>query len=551
MNTPKDITLCQTIYDSLRSETVERIARYSVYLDWYRGKHEIYMNIPGGRPVHKTNLSRRSVQMLAAFTFPDLFGLHIKRPSETSGAADEAGKVPDYETEIQNAERQEKILRKWLQYKKQGKIRLKKGMESGLVLGDTVFYVTKEAKTGYPCIQGIFPGHVRVKFKSDNFEEIEDVFVDQVMTTEEVRRRWNVRVGEVKPENVDVMALWDSTLMLGGGYTVVTTHIDDTYKQKYCGYIQLEGTSPHNMSGVPVIAIPALENVFSPWGVSYLEDIIPINKEHNEAISDEAAIAKIFARPKVIISNATQKEVDAMKSMWESGVVASRNNLNVQPFQFTGQMFPIEQRISKIEDRFFRQSGLGPAVFGQPNGSINTGASLTIQFAPTLQQAGIVWGQWEPRMMKMINYIVDILKMLGTDPDSGKSYASIFKNPVQVELKTPFQLPRDEAIIIQNETVKYQNRMQSMATTMQNIGIESPQDEMSLRTWEDIVLAQILPQQVQNAGKQTTPPSSPQAGAMAGGQMVANAALGVAPPPPSPLSSTAAQVRASQFLSSA
>lgn len=512
----KSILDLHDIWESLRGEAAERIARYVTYLDWYRGRHEAYMAIPAGRPVHKTNLCRRSVHMLANYILPDLFDIRALRRSEYETKFDTGTEVPNIEAEAQVAELQEKTLRKVFHRNgDQVKRRLQRGVESGLTLGDTVFHIRADEQM-QPVVETTFPGHVRLSFKNDDFEVIQDGFIAQVMTVQAVYKKYGVHVAAMKAEQVDQLGLWDSSALLNEDSTLVITHYDEMYKSVFAlsapgSY--LEEPKPHLKYGIPLVHIPALENPFSPYGSSYLEDIIPINKEHNEAISDEAAIAKIFSRPKVVITGATQKEVDAMKAMWESGVIASRNNLVVTPFQFTGQMFPIEQRIQKIEDRFFRQSGLGPATFGQPPGSINTGASLTVQFAPTLQMAQIVWKQWEPKMHLLLKHIIAILKQAGTDPDSGKTYSEIFKGEPRFVLKTPFQMPRDESIAIANEMQKYQMG-QSRIRTLQNLGIQSPQDELTVRTYEDIVLAQMLPERVQQSGNGQT---SPQMGAMQGG----------------------------------
>jgi len=523
-----DIYEIKEKFDSLRGETANRLSKYAESLDWYKGDHELYMSSKEGRPTHKTNLCSRAVRMLANFTFSQMFDIHAKRPSEVKTKVEEEP-VP-FQEELNLSEIQEKVIRRIFNFNQQGKLELTQGMESGLAIGDTCLFLYWDDDNNIPRIQSIFPGHVRIKYKSGNYEQPEDAFVVQVVSVKEIKKKFGIDVPPVKSDEVDISAIWDSELLLSEKYTLFITHYDDRFKTRYAGNILIDQET-HNLPGIPLMVIPAFRIPFSPWGGSIIDEIKTINKEYNEGISDEAAIARIFAHPKVIIRNATQKDIENIKANWKSGIVASRTNLEVTPFQFTGQLFPIEQRISKIEERFFRQSGLGPAVFGMPPGSINTGASLTVQYAPTLQQAQIIWSSWEPKLLKLIDYIVDLLKVHGTDPDSKIAYSKIFKDKPQWMLKAPFRMPRDEAIVIANEIQKYSQGLQSRTRTMTNIGIESPEDEMTLRTWEDIVLAQLLPQQVQ-----TPAARSPMAGAEAGGQIRAaqatmGAAMGAAPMP--------------------
>ena len=515
------------LFLSLNGETMERYNRYQYYLDWFRGNHELYQEVKEGRPNHKTNLCSRAVRMIANFTLSQMFEIHAKRETEVVGKPVEQ---TQFRQEINYSDEQEKAIRRIFKYRQQGKREFTSGMQSGLITGDTVIYIYKD-ENGKPIIQNIFPGHVRAIFKSDNFDELEHLFIVRAKLPSVLAKKYKMPVSAINTENFDVSSIWDSQLFYTGQYALEVIHFDDKNKSSYVNGLLTEEPKPHGMPRVPAVIIPALENSYSPWGDSYLKDIIPINKEYNEAISDEAAIARIFAHPKVIIRNATQKDVDMIKAMWKTGVVASKTNLEVQPFQFTGQLFPIEQRVAKIEDRFFRESALGPAVFGMPPGSINTGASLTVQYAPTLQGAQIVWSSWEPKLLCLLDYLVDLLKDIGTDSETKTNYRELFKKKPEWELKAPFRMPRDEAIVISNEIQKYQVGIQSLFRTMTNLNIESPEDELALSTWEKLVLAQILPQEVQEQQVGRTP----MAGAEAGGQIraaqAAQTAGGAAPLP--------------------
>lgn len=500
------------IFESLAGETAERYNRYTDYLNWFRGNHELFHQVKEGRPFYKTNLCSRTVRMLSNFTLSQMFDVHAKRTSEKGFSKEE---MPEYREEINLSEEQEKAVRKVFEINQQGKKEFTSGMQGGLTLGDTVFYLYQDEEKN-PCLQNIFPGHIRAKFRSDNFDELEYFFVTKALSKSYAKKKYKAIFSPLDTEVFDVSAIWDSQLFYQGEYVLEVTAFDEENKYKFING-NLISEEKHGLPKVPAIIIPSLENPYSPWGDAILKDIISINKEYNEAISDESAIARIFAHPKVVIRNATQKDIDNIKANWKSGVIASRTNLEVQPFQFTGQLFPIEQRISKIEDRFFRQSGLGPAVFGMPPGSINTGASLTVQYAPTLQQAQIIWSSWEPRLLQLIDLIIEMLKIKGQDSETKINYKELFKKKPQWELKAPFRMPRDEAIVISNEVQKYQVGFQSLFRTMTNLGIESPEDELALSVWEKLVLAQILPQEVSEQGKKQV--MSPMMGAEIGGQM--------------------------------
>jgi len=461
--------------------------------------------------------------------------------------------LSNYPGEFNRSEAIEKLLRRIVNNNDQAETDVLPAMETGLTYGDTIlFHPYLENEKSFK-IQNIFPGHVRTKFSSDNYDEVDYVIVVQVLSRRQIEYKYGVDVPPTKSENVDTSAIWEGFQLDDENYAVVYHYYDAGVRVVKSGNTILD-KAVHNLPRIPFTIIPAYREGFKGWGTSYLKDIIPIQKEHNEAISDEATIEKIFAEPKVVIRNATQKDIDNIKQMWKSGVIASRTNLEVAPFEFSGTLFPIEQRIQKIEDRFYRISGLGPAVFGLPPGSINTGASLTVQYAPTLQAAQIVWTSWKPRLLSMLRFFLETLEAKGgTNKEYGVPYKEIIRGNYDVELKTPFKLPRDEAVNISNELNKYQQGIQSKTTTMTNLGVKSPEDELALRAWEDFnpILSPDKFMQYQSVMVQTeqqiqalrTPaqPAMPQPGmtppvaAEVGGRMqaerAASAALAGTPPP--------------------
>lgn len=524
-----DLHDIQEGFHNLLQDTSERLVRYSEYLNWFRGDHELYQETKEGRPFHKTNLCSRSVRMLSNFTLSQMPELHAKRPSEFMTKHDTGEDIPDFQAEFNISELQEKVMRRILNYERQGMKEFSSGMQTGLTLGDTVLFTPFDEKLKMPRIYSIFPGHVRVKFRSNDYQDVEAAWVTRIVHVNAIKKKYGVDVPAMSSEEMTNNSIWGQDMLEQGDYTVLKTYYDDDHKVSYVGDVSLE-EKKHNNGRTPWWVIPALYNPFTPWGDSYLKDIIPIQKEYNETISDESAIEKLFAHPKIILSNATQKDIDNLKHMLKTGVLASKTDLRVQFLQFSGSLFPIEQKIQKIEDRYFRTSGLGPAVFGLPPGSINTGASLTIQYAPTLQQAQIVWNSWEPVILNMLQHFAQVMKERGgKDPESGQSYGEIFKDKVEWELKAPFRIPRDEAVTINNEMTKY-HMGQSRNRTFTNLGIESPEDELVLRTWEDLVLRQLLPQQVSQGQQQQS--QSPFAAAQQGGRIsAAQAALGAAQRP--------------------
>jgi len=503
-------------FEKLQYDASFRLANYRHYYQHFHGRTAGLLNLPAGRARKVTNWEQRLVRMMANFTMPNLPEIHCPRDTEIMPEGDANQEIPDIGMEFDASELKEKVLRQQLNYKKQGKRELKRGLVTGLANGDTAIYHPWDDTEKIFKIQNVFPGYIRIKFKDNNYDEIEHFFVCWIKSTNEIKQMYGKDVGATRYEDIQNPAsIWDSYLLNTGDYAVVKIYFDGEKEVHYSGQ-QILKEKINTTGEIPLTWIPAMVDPFSPHGISYLKDLIPIIQEHNEVNSDEEAITKLFSRPKVIIRNATQKDIDNIKKMWKKGIVASKGNLEVQPFEFKNNIFPIEKRKENVEQRLYQISGIGPAVFGMPMGSINTGASLTVQYAPTLQMAQIIWESWEPKLMMMFESMLKILEKKGGKFEN-RTYKEIINGNYEVELQTPFKVPREESVHVSNVINKLQSGIISKTTAMVELGIDSPQDELMLQAWERF-------HPLLNPGQEQDPKMTPQQGADRGGRMRANQA---------------------------
>ncbi|MAG18200.1 MAG: hypothetical protein CL944_01865 [Candidatus Diapherotrites archaeon] len=517
-------------YTNLEQDISFRLANYRYYLQHFHGETAVFLNVPKGRRKRTTNWSGRIVRMLTNFTMPALPEINCPGDDEVKGTQIDDGQVPEIGKEFDKVEAKEKLIRRMFNSNnKQGMRELKNGLRTGLSLGDTLLYHPYDPGKRTFRIENIFPGFARVKFANDNYQKIEHIFITRVISTKAIFDTYGKTVPESSFQNIPPGTIWDSWLLRQRGNAVVKIYYDGKREVHYTTEGTVLKNQSHGHDDVPFTWIPALSDVYSPFGVSYLRDIIPIIDEYNDAISDEDAIVKLFSRPKVIIKNATQKDLDGMKAMWKRGVVASKGDLEVTPFEFKSTTFPIEKRIEAILQRLYQISGFGPAVFGMPPGSINTGASLTLEYAPTLQMAQIVWESWEPKLLTMLEFMLRNWEKKGQDPVTKQSFKDIIDGNYEVEFQAPFRVPREEAVHASNIINKLQSGIISKTTAMKELGIKSPQDELVTQAWEQFhpLITPELEQEIQ-------PKQTPQQGQQQGGDIAAAQAAGGVPRPSGP-----------------
>jgi len=490
------LSLLKTKFNSsgLLFDAQRRIDLYKKYLDYYLGDADKYMVREPGRHKEQVNLARRAVSMIAHFMMDEFPEVRVPRDSEIMAGYDISNKeIPKFYEEVNRAEALGKIIReKVLDETLLNVLECQNGLETGICLGDTVLYHPMGEKDVLN-IQNIFPGHCRMVYSSSKFDRLQEIFIITLQNASSILDQYGVNEKfNFSDTAFSASNIWDFGLLQGSDLVPVITYYNEKYTVKFTEKNILKETSLHGFSELPFKMIPSFQRPFQPNGISLLADYIPLINRYNEMISDEMDIVKIYSKPKVIISNATQKEVDALRAMWKSGIVVSRNNINVQMFEPKGNVYNMEQALHRVTDEIMKVLGLPPAVWGTPEGSINTGVSLTVQYTPTLQIAQTIYKNWRPALKGILSFYLKELekrnKEYSYEIDGKKKtvkYKELINGNYSVELKPRFRFPRDESIMISNVVNKTDRLGLPRTIALEELGYRSPEDVMTLKAWED------------------------------------------------------------------
>lgn len=467
------------------SDTQKRLSNYRTYDKFFKGeqwwRHGIN-NYKGHK--YTNNLCRPTNEKMAALLAGTPPEIHSPPDYENRAEYDIYKLINgDYETKFNRSEAVEKVLRKVLYDENSWSRTMYQGALGGSVFGDTILYHYWDDKEKQIKIENIFPGYFRGMFKSNNYEELECAFYIEVISTASIEMKYGVRVKSDGVYNRD--SLWDDVMLRQGGYAIVKHYYDDKYYAKVCQNVFLEEPREHGLPGIPFTHIPNKWECYEPWGASDLKDLVEIQEEFNIATSDEAKVVKLFSEPKIVGKNLTDKDINYLKRT-KGRLWAMRKDGDLKPFQFSGNIYPIAQRIQDIKERWFMISGLTPVFWGSVQGSIVTGVAMSGQAAPTMQTIRAKTEMWDDRLEKMMTFVMKMLEDKGgRDKDLALSYKEIFDGNYKIELQWENRMPRDDSIFIANELQKQAARVQSRFTTMKRLGVKSPQDEMALITWQE------------------------------------------------------------------
>ena len=165
-------------------------------------------------------------------------------------------------------------------------------------------------------------------------------------------------------------------------YTFTEILTDDLIEQ----YIndELIDQYPNPVGTIPVVHIPNMTISSSPWGQSDIWDIIPLNRELNEKMTEVSDIINYHAAPVTIITGAKASQLErGPKKVW-AGLPKDASVFNLES---RGEMAGALEYISFLKRSMHEITGVPETALGQFQPVSNTsGVALAIQYQPMMNR---------------------------------------------------------------------------------------------------------------------------------------------------------------------
>jgi len=141
---------------------------------------------------------------------------------------------------------------------------------------------------------------------------------------------------------------------------------------------------PNAIGSVPIVHITNVSISSSPWGQSDIWDIIPLNRELNEKMTEVSDIINYHAAPVTIITGAKASQLErGPKKVW-AGLPKDANVFNLES---RGEMSGALEYIQFIKRTMHEITGIPEAALGQFQPVSNTsGVALAIQYQPLMNR---------------------------------------------------------------------------------------------------------------------------------------------------------------------
>jgi hypothetical protein len=328
---------------------------------------------------------------------------------------------------------------------------------------------------------------------------------------------------------------------------------DDKIRTAWIGDKFIEKPHEHGMGFMPIdICAPFPSDNPKRLGHFYLEDLVPLQAELNDAIKRRSNIVKRMSNPilwaRNMKSTTSMDDVKAAMQNAEAGVVGLGKEGEVGLLQLQ-ELRILDNHIAEIKSDMQRLSGFAAASFGETVGANTSGDALGMYFTPTqkhIDDQNISWKAFYESIHAKILRLYDVFgktnetfKLQGYSPRStvegnketgyhvkaGGDYALEFTRDVINGNYLTRCIP--VPVIPKNEIEEKRfwldaanQKIVSRNTAYENFGLESPEDEKQQLILEQSepmlnpdgignILQQMQQQPVQVPNQQTPAPALP------------------------------------------
>jgi hypothetical protein len=192
---------------------------------------------------------------------------------------------------------------------------------------------------------------------------------------------------------------------------------------------------PNLLGDFPWVHIPNLRVGTEFWGMSDIGQIIDINREYNEKITDIGDIINYHGSPVTVVIGAKASNLQkGAKKIWS----LTNPQARVENLELSGDLGAANAHLQNLKDTLFQLGNMPIAAFGGAEAISNTsGVAIALQFAPILEhmkKRRIAYG----RGIQQANFLIlRIKEILGVFKANGRPM------PYYSAVKWSDPMPRD------------------------------------------------------------------------------------------------------------
>jgi hypothetical protein len=264
---------------------------------------------------------------------------------------------------------------------------------------------------------------------------------------------------------------------------------------------QLISQRENPLGEIPVVHIANKPAASSPWGLSDIQDILPLNRAYNETATEILDIINYYTAPVTIVTGhkASNMERGANK-LW--GIT----NKDAKVYNLEGGAEGLPQALeflTLLEHSMHKMTGIPVTALGEEQAISNTsGVALYIQFFPLMMAYSLKTTQYEDGWKRILYFALRTLFM--AEPDSllyDPATKGILEDPdvqadvidpsdpvtYDLEIRWPPPFPTDLVVKLNEIMMKMQMGLESKVGALLELGEEYPSEKRQ-ELWEQQIL---------------------------------------------------------------
>jgi len=438
-----------------------RLRRYTEYLDFYNGRQ--WAKPRSGRSNLVLNYARAVVDKGVSYLLGR--GINFAVPPVDSTPAEQA-----------RASAAEELLYRVYEESDLEAVDMQAAM-NGAILGDSVFKVfwsqgtgTGGSGTGRPRAVSIDPFTFFPRWAADDPSTLLSVCLVYRLPADEAAARWadGGRSSASTPNgSYNGRYRGASPAASGGSRSVGNVEVIEEWTAEELALTvdDREVVRTANPYGfIPFVHIPNARPANEFWGVSDLKDVIPLNRELNERMSDMADIIRFHSDPPVVFKGVSEHSDLAVGpgTVWDVPEGA-----DVELLEWRGQAPAVSDHIERVMRALHDVAETPKTAFGD-SGRLLSGVALETELQPLIQKTLRKRAWWNAGLRQRNRYLLRIAELNGLG-----SFA-----PYRSRVIWPPLLPADSEVEVRNNVALVSAGLRSRRTAMDRLGEESPEAEL-------------------------------------------------------------------------
>lgn len=252
---------------------------------------------------------------------------------------------------------------------------------------------------------------------------------------------------------------------------------------------ELIDTYPNPIGKIPIVHIPNTTITSSPWGQSDIWDIISLNREMNEKMTEISDIINYHAAPVTIITGAKASQLErGAKKLW-AGLPKDAQVFNLES---NGEMAGAIDFVALLKRSMHEITGVPETALGETQPISNTsGVALAIQYQPIMNRYSMKKVHFSKGLERINELVIRTAavhkpEMLVWDPSQSappeEEQLTILDpldpNIYRTSVHWPDPLPMDILVKLNEEQAKMALGLQSKVGALRSLGEAFPNEKM-------------------------------------------------------------------------